>query len=301
MAKRKTKAKRYAVQRHIEVQPLTNGSKQYLDVAKALSECNHRLYRQSRVYRCKINHFGDPTDAGSLDVYVLRDTWMLQKAYQMAKDAYDKNMSEERADISPSNIARWQDFRVALNPASSGYTEVLPVIRSNGTLNMTSLSNGEFANSVVYKEDGTAMDFGFYGASSRWSIVEQYDRTADVDSKPSNTVSGSDINPYGALDDDNQQAARNDLQERGNAPPYDPNSLDGDKLFRKVGTLGARGGAQKLSTGFFDAPLGLIIMVPTAMGDTDDLYELEVQSGDYKGVHGAEYIDVTKKFSHRRG
>ena len=226
MAKRKAKSKRYAVQRHIEVQPLQNGVKQYLDVAKALSECNHRLYRQSRVYRCKINHFGDPTNEGSLDVYVLRDTWMLQKAYQMAKDAYDKNMSEERADISPSNMARWQDFRIVLSPAASGYSEVLPVIRSNGTLNMTTLSNGEFNESRVYKEDGTAMTFGLYGTSVRWSIVEQYDRTADVDSKPSNTVSGSDINPYGALDNDNQQAARDDLQQRGNAPPYDPNSLD---------------------------------------------------------------------------
>ena len=65
--------------------------------------------------------------------------------------------------------------------------------------------------------------------------------------------------------------------------------------------MGANSGAQKLSTGFFDAPLGLIILVPTAIGDTDDMFELEVQSGDYKGVHGAEYIDVTKKFSHSRG
>ena len=300
MAKRKTKAKRYAVQRHIEIQNLvTDGSKNYLDVPKFLSECNHRLYRQSRVYRCKINHMGDPTDRGSVDVYVLRDTWMLQKAYQMAKDAYDKNMTEERADISKSNMARWQDFRIVTAPAGSGYTQLLPQIRANSTLNSTTLSNGEFANSQVYKEDGTAMTFGLYANSQRWSIVEEYDKTADVDSDPANTVSGSDINPYGALDDDNQQAARNHLQVDGNSPPYDPNSLDGDKLFRKVGTIGARGGAQRLSTGFFDAPLGIIVLVPTDIDASDDLYELEVQSGDYKGVHGAEYIEV-KKFGHRR-
>ena len=88
MAARKSKTKRYAVQRHIEIQNLdTGGDKNYIDVPKFLSEVNHRLYRQSRVYRCKINHFGDPTNRGSVDVYVLRDTWMLQKAYQMAKDA----------------------------------------------------------------------------------------------------------------------------------------------------------------------------------------------------------------------
>ena len=299
MAKRKTKAKRYAVQRHIEITNLDLANKNYIDVPKFLSEVNHRLYRQSRVYRCKINHLGDPTNRGSVDVYVLRDTWMLQKAYQMAKDAYDKNMTEERADISPKNMARWQDFRIEPVPGVSGYIERLPMIRANSTLGASTLGNGEFQASRVYKEDGTAMSFGLYGTSVRWSIVEEYDKTADVDSTPSNLVSGSDINPYGALDDDNQVAARNDLQTRGNAPPYDPSSLDGDKLFRKVGTIGARDGAQKMSTGFFDAPLGLIVLVPTNIDAADDLYELEVQSGDYKGVHGAEYIEV-KKFGHRR-
>ena len=299
MAKKKTKAKRYAVQRHIDIQNLDTTQKNYIDVPKFLSEVNHRLYRQSRVYRCKISHFGNPTDRGQVDVYVLRDTWMLQKAYQMAKDAFDKNMSEERADVSPANMARWQDFRIATSPGVSGYTERLPGIRANDTLNLTTLSNGEFLDSRVYKEDGTAMSFGLYGTSVRWSIVEEYDKTADVDSTPSNTVSGADINPYGALDNDNQQDARNDLQQRGNAPPYDPNSLDGDKLFRKVGTIGTTSGTQKLSTGFFDAPLGIIVLVPSNIDETTDFYELEVQSGDYKGVYGAEYIDI-KKFGHRR-
>lgn len=299
MATRKSKGKRYACQKHIEINVDPNGNKQFVDVARCLSEVNHRLYRQSRVYRCKVNHLGNPTDRGKLDIYVLRDTWMLQKAYQMAKDAYDKNMIEEMQDVSSKNLARWQDFRIVLQPASSGYTEKLPVIRAQATLNASTLSNGSFSGSHVYKEDGTAMTFGLYGTSVRWSIVEEYDKTADVDSTPSNTVTGSDINPYGELDNDNVTAARNDLQVRGNAPPYDPNSLDGQKLFRKVASIGAHGGAQRLSTGFFDAPLGLIVMVPDGLGN-DDFFEVEVQSGDYKGVHGAEYIDVNKKFGHRR-
>ena len=202
MATRKSKGKRYACQKHVEINVAESGN-QFVDVARCLSEVNHRLYRQSRVYRCKVNHLGNPTDRGKLDIYVLRDTWMLQKAYQMAKDAYDKNMSEEMADVGKTNLARWQDFRILLDPAASGYTEKLPVIRANGTLNGSTLSNGEFVHSLVYKEDGNAMGFGLYAATSRWSIVEEYDKTADVDSTPNNTVSGSDINPYGALDDDN--------------------------------------------------------------------------------------------------
>lgn len=303
MAARKSKTKRYATQRHIEFDGIGHTSWNIVDVPRSLSEVNHRLYRQSRVYRCKVSSLQALKKSNPLYyVYVLRDTWMLQKAYEMAKDAYDKNMSEERADISPANMARWQDFRIDLHPKASGVTTLLPVLRANATLNATGLTNGEFNESQVYKEDGTGMTFGLFGSSTKWSIVQEYDKTSDVDLTPNNTVTGSDINPYGALDDDNQQAARNDLQNRGNAPPYDPNSLDGDKLFRLAGVIGATGdSSQKLTTGFFDAPLGLILIVKQQQGE-DDVFnlEVEVQSGDYKGVHGASYIDATKKFGHRR-
>ena len=287
------KSKRFPVQKHCELGGIAGSADWYkIDVARHLSELNHRLYRQSRVYRVKINHMGNPTDRGQLDVYVLRDTWMLQKAYQMAMDTYYDNMKEEAKDISKTNMARWQDFRIVLDPKASGVTEKLPLKRANGTLNTTTMSNGEFENTLVYKEDGTAMSFGLYPTVSRWSIVEEYDKTADVDNTPSNGVSGSDINPYGALDDDNQQAARNDLQVKGNSPPYDPNSLDGDSLLRRVASVGSTGGAQRLSTGFFDAPLGLVIVVATNTDVGTDFYELEVQGGDYKGVNAPTFVEA---------
>ena len=312
MATRKAKAKRYCTQRHVEFNGIGSSNWNLVDVPRALSEVNHRLYRQSRVYRCKVSSLQSMNKNNPLYyVYVLRDTWMLQKAYQMAKDAFDKNMTEEMADVSPKNLARWQDFRIVLDPKSSGVTTLSPSIRANGTLNTGTLSNGEFASSKVYKEDGTAMTFGLYGTTVRWSIVEEYDKTADVELTPGNSVSGADINPYGALDDDNQQAARDDLQTDGNSPPYDPNSLDGSKLFRLAGVIGATGDStgsvgggttQKLTTGFIDAPLGLILIVKVDRSEEDMAHlELEVQAGDYKGVHGASYIDVNKKFSHRRG
>ena len=300
MAKTKGKKKRYAVQRHMEITGMDSSDWNVLDLPKFLSESNHRLYRQSRVYKAKVNFLSAPVaNNGLIHVYVLRDTWMLQKAYQMAKDAYDKNMSEERADISPTNMARWQDFRINLDPKSSGVTDLRPTVRATGTLGTSTLGNGEFIDTRVFKEDGTAMTFGLYGTSVRWSIVEEYDKTADVDSMPANQVSGSDINPYGALDDDNQQAARDDLQNRGNAPPYDPNSLDGAKLFRRVATLGVGAQSHKTSTGVFEAPLGIVVIVFEEPESVPHL-ELEVSTGDYKGVHGEKYIE-DKKFSHRKG
>lgn len=302
MAKKKTKAKRYCVQRHIELEGMNAANLNMIDVPMCLSETNHRLYRQSRVYRAKISSLESiPANGYEYNVYVLRDTWMMQKAYQLAKDAFDKNMTEERADVSPTNMARWQDFRISLNPKPSGVVLTSPMIRQNNTFGGTTLGTGEFELSKVYKEDGTSMTFGFYADATQWSIVDQYDRTADVNPSPANTVSGSDINPYGELDDDNHAAARNDLQELGNRPPYNQDSLDGDKLFRRVATLSATSdGTSKTTTGFFDAPLGLILIEVRGPGGANHYQlEVEVQSGDYKGIHGSEYIDI-KKFGHRR-
>lgn len=306
MAKRKTKAKRYAVQRHMNIPALQNagdGSAPNCSIVEAgrfLSESNHRLYRQSRVYKAKINAIEPPTSGRTVSVYVLRDTWMLQKSYQMAKDAFDKNMSEERDGISTTNEARWQDFRIDLSPTSTiTATALTPLAVNNTNFNGgTALSNGEFVNTLTYDESGTGKRFGLYSASSVWGIMQEYDKTADVDSTPSNGVSGSDTNAYGGLDNDNQQSARDHLQSAGNAPPYDPNDLGGSYMFRKVATLGGTSdGNAKMTTGFFDAPLGAIYIV--SQGWNQDL-ELEVATGDYKGVHGAEYIDANKKFGHRR-
>lgn len=303
MAKRKTKAKRYAVQRHIEVRDdaISTTNINVMDVPQFLSKVNHRLYRQSRSYRCKIN-VTQPVTRGTVDVYALRDTWFLQKAYQMAKDTFDKNTVEERSAMSPKSIARWQDFRINIHPKSGvTYNDLDPAIRDD-TLTLQDLTIGEFELSLVHKENGTAMSFGLFDiTNARWSIVDEYDTAANTDESPEDTT-GLNVSAYSGIDDDNQDASRSHLSTAGNAPPYDSNDLNGSRLFRKVATIGAGNVSQtgitnKLTTGYFDAPLGAILLVTT---DSPGSIELEVQSGDYKGVHGESYIDATKKFGHRR-
>jgi hypothetical protein len=303
MAKKKTKAKRYAVQRHIEVRDgaISTSNINIMDVPQFLSKVNHRLYRQSRSYRCKINLATLPS-RGAVEVYALRDTWFLQKAYQMAKDTFDKNTAEERSVMSPKSMARWQDFRIHIHPKNGvTYNDLNPAIRDD-SLALQDLTIGEFELSLVHKEDGTAMSFGLFDlTNSRWSIVQEYDRSANTDNSPEDETN-LNVAAYSGLDDDVQDQSRLHLSTAGNAPPYDSNSLDGNKLFRKVATIGiqadgAGGQVNKLTTGFFDAPLGAILLVTS---DNPGSIELEVQSGDYKGVHGETYIDVTKKFGHRR-
>lgn len=291
--KKKASKKRYATQRHINFSPNTGAAsnKDVIDVAKFLSESNHRLYRQSRVYKCKINQISVPQDRDSMSVYVLRDTWFLQKAYQMAKATFEENTKEERSGMSPVNMARWQDFRISLTPAAGvTYNFLDPLVVNNNTLGTTGLNNGEFIDTLVTREDSTDLTFGLFGlANSRFGILDEYDKIANVDDSPANTVSGANISAYGGLDDDNDDGSRGHLQTAGNSPPYDKDSLGIDTLFRHVGNIGATTGTQKMSTGFFEAPLGMILVVNT--GNAIGTYEVEIASGDYKGVTAENYLE----------
>jgi hypothetical protein len=295
MAARKSKTKRYAVQRHIEVAPGSAvGTDLVVDIPASLSKLNHRLYRQSRVYTANVRLTGPAENGRNIDVYVLRDTWMLQKAYQMAKDTFDKNMSEERDVVK--NTGRWNDFRIS--PLhKTGAALLNPLGRAQGNPSaISSLTAGDFTNSQVYDESGAAKGFGLWSNQVQYNIVEEYDKSANTDASPSSLV-GTDT-AYDGLDDDLQTAARQHLETSGDLPPYNQDSLESAQLLRKVGTLGDDGaGSAKTSTGVFEAPLGLVIL---ADGDIGGTLEIAVNAGDYKGVHGVKYIE-DKKFGHRRG
>jgi hypothetical protein len=217
---------------------------------------------------------------------------MLQKAYQMAKMQFDENTKQERSGMSPVNMARWNDFRISLTPASGvTYSALSPVVTNNGTLSGQTLALGEFVDSLVTREDGVDMSFGLFGlANSRFGILDEYDKTADVDSDPANTVSGSNISAYGVLDDDNDDGSRSHLQNAGNAPPYDPEGLGHATMFRKVAQIGSTSGTQKTTTGFFEAPLGFVLIKVNAEASAAE-YEIELAPGDYKGVAATNYLE----------
>ena len=75
MAKRKTEKKHYPVQRMIREKVIgsTTGALM-INIDKALSAVNHRLYRQSRVYNAKLA-LGDSVSTQGYEIYRLRDTW----------------------------------------------------------------------------------------------------------------------------------------------------------------------------------------------------------------------------------
>ena len=59
----------------------------------------------------------------------------------------------------------------------------------------------------------------------------------------------------------------------------------------RIAVLDGTAGTQKLSTGFFTAPCGLVLCVGYGGDDTNFSVSLEAKAGDYKGVHAPSMLE----------
>jgi hypothetical protein len=84
------------------------------------------------------------------------------------------------------------------------------------------------------------------------------------------------------------------LQTAGNEPPYDANGVNASSPWVKVAELSAATTAQKLSTGFFKAPCGFVLIAAGANGDEIPVMRhmhLTAKAGVYKGVHAPSMLE----------
>jgi len=255
-----------------------------VNIEQFLSKTNRRLYRQSRCYPVKIDL--DATASQPVDVYALSDTWMTARGLKMAFDMYMLNSDDERDRLKENSIARWEDFRVL-----SGLNfQLADPAQFNNSLVQTRLIAGEFAVTRVVDATGTPKNFS-WGATtaSRYSIPEEYDKAGNAQSSPG--TSTADV-PYDDLMADDNAIMAGDLQTLGNLPPYDANGVNGDRQWVKVASL-STGATQRLSTGFFNAPCGIVVLAAPNLSDVvnGDTLSWEVKAGDYKGVHAPSMVE----------
>lgn len=256
-----------------------------INIERFLSKTNRRLYRQARTYKVKIDLDADSTE--KFAIYVLADNWMNHRALKMAYDMYLENSQDERDRLKETQIARWSDFRVL--SGSTGATVANPV-QYNAAGIATQFTAGDFENTLVVDAAGNAKNFSWGAASStRYSILEEYDKAGNANQRP--TTSTGDM-PYDDLMADDDAVMAESLQTRGELPPYDATGVGASSPWVKVAQLDSSSIAQKLSSGYFDAPCGFVLITPLA-GVADNLDDLswEVQSGDYKGVNAASYLE----------
>lgn len=295
MAKKSSRSgsnKHYPVQRTFAVgepSPTSNNATMLVRTDRALSQLNHRLYRQSRIPSVKVSVDLDAPPGGYLDVYAISDTWINQKAYQLAKEQFDQNAIEEMEQLGESNRARWNDFRVDIGLAS--YALMSPVLQGIATTNLGSV--GEYLMSEVTDASGNARTFRWLGTGANtFNIIDEYDVTGRTSSAP---TAGTSTGAYEILHDDVEGAMIDHLSNDGNLPPYADNNLE-NECFTRVARLTVTGTGEtgKLSTAFFNAPAGYILLLGGGGWTSTSLNEkiqVEVKAGDYKGVHAPSYLE----------
>jgi hypothetical protein len=254
---------------------------------KLLSNVNHRLYRQSRVYNVKIDIDTDLLDGQTVDVYALADTWYNMKAYQLAKKVFDENGAEESAQLGSSR-ARWNDFRVDTPQGAQD----LQAVQFSSSLGVR-FTAGEYLMSQVADSASADRTFSWdaTGSTTIYNIIDEYDRTGETSQTP--TFGSVDV-AYDGLDDSMDDGQMDHLSRDGNNPPYDSRDLE-NQCWVKVGTLFIRAsGTNKISTGYFNAPCGLVVLRTSGGLEANGISEsvhLTVKAGDYKGVHAPSMLE----------
>lgn len=263
-----------------------------IDAARLASTSNHRLYRYGKKYNVKIDADIDAFGVGdSIEVWALADSWAVQRAFAEAKAVFDLAYQNERENLSKQAQARWFDFR-----AVSGVSgDIMYATVANNPTGATSLlTGGEFSTSIVEDQNGVTRTFSWRSATvaSEYSIPAEYDLAGNTNISPSSTTGSG---PYADLQADSSAIEMQALQNRGDAPPYDATATPG--VWVKIATLQMSNaeGAQKLSTGYFDAPCGQVVLKMGGAASTTSINNkvaIEFRAGDYKGVraHNMERV-----------
>ena len=165
----------------------------------------------------------------------------------------------------------------------TGLTEMGPFVHNQG-LGGSTLTLGEFELSNVVDASGATKSFKIQGPGSatEYNILTQWSESGNVDATPSN-LSTTGL-AYSGLEENLDGAQMAQLRTEGNLPPYDADGDDGlASPWTKVATLtNANVGADgRISTGFFRAPLGMIIVTGA---DSNGWGLLQVREGSTKGI-----------------
>jgi len=255
---------------------------------KLLSNVNHRLYRQSRIYNVKIDIDADLADGGYVDVYALADTWYNYKAYNFAKSIYDENSKEELKQLGSSR-ARWNDFRI---DDGAGTDAELQALQYGAGVTSTRFTAGEYFVSEISDAAGNSNTMRWTGTGAgTWNIIDEYDLTGNTDASPS---TASTVVAYDGITDQLDDTQMEHLSDEGNLPPYHSTALENSCWVRVARLYVDAAGTSKLTSGYFDAPCGLVRLHVGSGLEANNISEkvcISVKNGDYKGVHAPSYLE----------
>lgn len=242
----------------------------------------------------------DPSQMGLFAVTSLPDTWWARRGYNMVRDAWMKRVEDIKKAQGKHGVGRWNDFKVGYDNThhdNFGSAKIAEeVTDATGTQVAMPTGNAEWNLSELLDNDGNDRTFRMLGATSgnEFGIIQSYSNITNVFA-PDPDESGTGAQEFGDLYLDGG-GDQTDMDDQGDYPPY--HETDFPQLEVHQGQLlsviqeasggggAALSGAQgRYSTGYFDAPLGLLRITPGVSAELT----IEVQEGDYKGVNAPDW------------
>jgi hypothetical protein len=248
---------------------------------QVLGQANNRLYRQHRTYvqRVSLLPSTNATLGTPLKVFALSTKWTVMSALMEARAQYERAMKEERAD---SGMSRWHDFRISADMTANTLQAFGANHNTFPAATYAELDNGEYDSSSVRDAAGNDRLFVINGSTStaRYNVFEEFDQQGRTSAMPDTADSGGYDDIISAVDPENVQH----LLDAGNLPPYQEQNNPRSGLWCEVAQLYRDPSGHVLSTGYFEAPLGLIIVEGVIPTQDEPFLRLEVKAGKYKGV-----------------
>jgi hypothetical protein len=296
MAKRKSTPRGATTVTEFPVAQLANapGTGGWISIPQELSKLNHRLYREHKNYYAEVTLNTAVATPQPVLVYTLAPTWYVLGALRAAKRMYDKAMKDERQMVDQ---ARWHDFRLDIeNDMPAAYNQLVSYGLDQAMTAAAAHTADELLPARVLDSNGVQRTFTLrattgtvQGPGTAYNVFQEYDAMADT--PIDNPAVSSGVAPYDDLIEEADTENMGNLQFRGDVPPYNGDSFDA--YWVQVGELhSSPSGNQSATTGFFQAPLGLVLCVGAVDAHIDGGLTIDrtrvtvnVMPGSYKGVH----------------
>jgi len=218
----------------------------FIDLAKDLSACNRRLYRQGRSYHIKritvtsrntiagwtgqtLPNPNEQQDAGRISVSTAPNSWVTRGAWKRGLKTFDLMNKEATHNLTNNVSGKWADFKVYLSNDHFSNGNAEPIDNGGNTA-----TPGEWTYSNYISPDGTTSSdtfrihllgatLGSPGAISAAGLVQSFgDTRATVDYDQPNVPGDASDDPllnvfdYGTTIDE----VVNQLENNNDNPPY---------------------------------------------------------------------------------
>lgn len=285
------------------------GVTKFIDIAKALSIINRKMYRQGCYYYVNSVELYDNADS-TVNLHVLPDTWVTRAAYRRARGLFDELNIRALETIGSGLPGTYHDFRVYMSDLHRQTGSSNPSLHTvNDGANTITADDWDYSQFVTAdKNDGASPADEFFshmlgatvqtgsGATSdiqSVGIIESYAHTrATVQSDNPNMQNLDLTDPLLNIFDYSSEEVQNDVINNLNAandePPYNIDQYVGEAggHMQHVARLVTSTEVGRVSYGAgFCAPLGLICVDPIPGTSTGYRIVLNLLQGTYNGVY----------------